>query len=125
MKHELTNSSLVKMMLEVVVPIRNQMSETKNSFQGTFDASFQETSTPVTLISLCSLLIDGTDPHEKSVSQAATTVAQLIMYSYRKRSSNAIVRRHNKFCETPVSVYIGLKLYATVRAKLLQRTMWM
>ena len=119
MKHELTYSSLVKVMLEVVVPIRQKMKEVKNSFQGTFDWNFQETSTPAPLVSLCSLLIDGADPREKSVSQAAKTVAQLIMYSYRKKSGNAINRRHNKERETPAPVYIGLKLYATVRAKTL------
>ena len=125
LKNELTHSSLVKMILDVVVPIRQQMSATQNSFQGTFDTSFQE-KIPASLLSLCSLLIDGADPQEKSTSQAAKTVSQIIMYSYRakkqaskQKATNAMVRRHNKARETPVPVYIGLLLYATVRAKTL------
>ena len=108
---EFNQSSLVKSLLKVVVPIRQHMSEVSNSFQGRFPPNCQQSSSPLTLLSLCSLLIDGADPRQKGVSQAALTVSQLIMYAFANR-------RHLKKRETPVPVYVGLKL-RTLRAKTL------
>ena len=68
---------------------------------------------------MCSLLIDRCDPRTKS----ALSISQIIMHQYQKTCSHDITanRKHLKHRETPVPIYIyiGLKLYATVRAKTL------
>ena len=76
---------------------------------------------PIQLQILCSLLIDGCDPLIKGFSQSSKTIAQLVMYQYRKMtghsSSVTSLRRHVKERETPVPVYVGLKLYASLCTK--------
>ena len=121
MKDEITHSSFVKSMIKVINPIRKDMSEVNNSFQGTFPPNCQQNSIPIKLLSLCSMLIDGHDPQMKCVSQSALTVSQIVMHEYRKKSNcnPTASRRHLKYRETPVTMYVGLKLYATVRAKTL------
>ena len=61
---------------------------------------------------MSSLLIYGTDPKAKGVSQSALTVSQLIVYEFKKAktetSSNHF--RYVKHCETLVPNYAG-KLY--------------
>ena len=97
------------------------MSTVQNWFEGTFSDS-QQNSIPIRLLSLCSMLIDGFNPRDKGFSQPALTVSQLIMHEYRKkinRNPSTIRRRHSKIHETPLSIYVGLKLYATVRSKTL------
>ena len=74
-------------------------------------------------MSLCSLLIDGADPTPTNVSQGALSVSQLIMFSYKKQSkivqtiqTSLANLRHLKKRETPLPLYVGLKLM-TMRAK--------
>ena len=99
------------------------MSEVTNSFQGNFPVNCQQESIPFPLLSLCSLLIDRADPTPTNVSQAALSVSQLIMFSYKKQfkivqtnETSLANRRHHKKCETPLPIYVGLKLM-TMRAK--------
>ena len=82
---EINQSSLAKAPLRVVLPIRKQMSEVTNSFQGNFPVNCQQESIPFLLSSLCSLLTDGADPTPTNVIQAALSVSQLIMLSYKKQ----------------------------------------
>ena len=120
---EINQSSLAKALLKVVLPIRKQISEVTNSFQGNFPVNCQQESIPFLLLSLCSLLIDGADPTPTNVSQAALSVPQLIIFSYKKQSkivqtneASLANRRHLKKHVTPLPLYIGLKLM-TMRAK--------
>ena len=99
------------------------MSEVTNSFQGNLPVNRQQESIPFPLLSLCSLLIDGADPTPTNVSQAALSVSQLIMFSYKKESkivqtneTSLANRRHLKKRETTLPLYVGLKLL-TMRAK--------
>ena len=69
------------------------------------------------------MLIDGADPTPTNVSQAALSVSQLIMFSYKKQSkivqtiqTSLANLRHLKKRETPLPLYVGLKLM-TMRAK--------
>ena len=124
--NEINHLSLAKALLKAVVPIRQQMAETSNEFQGKFPIYCQQTSIPFALLSLCSLLIDGASPELTDVSQAALSVSQVIMYSYKKQwrvlkdqkdeDDGSKKQRHIKIRETPVPIYIGLTLM-TMRAK--------
>ena len=60
------------------------MAKVENDFSFSFPAECQEKSVPIQLQTLCSLLIDGSDPQVVGFSQASLSVAQLIMYQYRK-----------------------------------------
>ena len=69
------------------------------------------------------MLIDGANPTPTNVSQATLSVPQLIMFSYKKQSKivqtnepSLANRRHLKNCETPLPLFVGLKLM-TMRAK--------
>ena len=80
-----------------------------STFQGSFLVNCQQESTPFSLLSLCSLLIDGADPTPTNVSQAALSVSQLIMFSYKKESKivqtseiSLANRRHLEKRETPL-----------------------
>ena len=118
---DIAPSSFIEVLVKVVNPIRNDMSSITNSFNGSFLENCQEKSIPLRLLSLCSLLIDGCDPHKKSASQSALTISQIITREYRKRWDNhqSTTRLHLKARETPVPIYIGLKLYTTVRSRTL------
>ena len=73
---------------------------------------------PIRLLTLISTLVDGADVNEKGFSQFTLTVAQLSMFNFRLKSRNitCVHRRHLKPRETPAPIYVGLKLYATVRS---------
>ena len=119
---EIGPNSFIQSLLKLVVPIRAGMSTVQNRFKGTFSDDSQQNSIPIRLLSLCSMLIDGFNPKDTGFSQPALTVSQLIMHVYKKkinRNPSTIRRRHSKIRETPLSIYVGLKLYATVRSKTL------
>ena len=78
---------------------------------------------PIYFLNLCSLVIDGADPMPTNVSQAPLSVSQLIMFSYKRQSeiiqtneTSLANRRYLKKRETPLSLYVRLKLM-TMRAK--------
>ena len=83
---EINQSSLAKELLKVALPIPKQMSKVTNFFHGNSPINCQQESIPLSLLSLCSLLIDGADPTPTDVSQAALSVSKLIMFSYKKQS---------------------------------------
>ena len=119
---EIGTNSFIQSLLKIVVPVRADMSTVQNRFEGTFSDDSQQNSIPIRLSSLCSMLIDGFNPKDKGFSQPALTVSQLITHEYRKKTnknSSTIRRRHSRIGETPLSIYVGLKLYATVRSKTL------
>ena len=97
------------------------MSKVKNSFCKSFPPNCQDSSVPIQLQILCSLLIDGCNPQLQGFSQPSKTVSQLIMYQYHKMTGHSTnvtsLRRHPKERETPIPIYVGLKLYAALRTK--------
>ena len=97
------------------------MSKVSNTFNNSFPPDCQKASVPIQFHVLCSLLIDGCDPQIKGFSESSKTIAQLAMYQYRKMTSNSwsvtSLRRHVKEGETPVPVYVGLKLYVSLCTK--------
>ena len=120
--NELQNpATFVTSLVGLVSPIRQAMSKVSNTFNNSFPPDCQIDSVPIQLQILCSLLIDGCDPQVKGFSQSSKTIAQLIMYQYRKMTGHSSfvtsLHRHVKERETPVPVYVGLKLYASLRTK--------
>ena len=97
------------------------MSTVKSSFQGMFSTDCQQNSVPIRLLSLRSMPIDSFGPQEKGFSQSALTVSHLVMHEYRKKinTDSSTTQRHLKSSETPLPIYVGLKLCTTVRSKTL------
>ena len=114
----LSPNSFVKSVMKIVSPIRNDMKTVQNNFIGNSSQTCQQGSLPIRLLTLISMLVDGADVNEKGFSQFTLTVAQLIMYNFRLKSRNitCVHRRHLRPRETPAPIYVGLKLYATVRS---------
>ena len=71
------------------------------------------------LFSLISMLVGGEINIEGTYSQVALTVAGLITYNTRKIKRSRITNLNNRYRdkekETSINVYVGLKLYSTVR----------
>ena len=121
LQEEITPTSFMKSLMKVISPIRKDMLEVTNSFKGEFPQDCQENDVPIRLLSLCSVLVDGCDPQEKGFSQSSLTTAQLIMYNFKKNSKTVTSTRkkHARSRETSLPIYVGLKMYATVRSKTL------
>ena len=120
--NELQNpATFVISLVGLISPIRQAMSKVSNTFHNSFPPDCQKASVPTQLQILYSLLIDGCDPQIKGFSQSSKIITQLVMYQYRKMSyhssSATSLRRHVKERETPIPVYVGLKLYASLRTK--------
>ena len=88
----------------------------KSKFEGVFANDSQIKSIPIQLLTLISMLVDGTN----GFSEAALTSTQILKHDFRKCDKAAESKRHNlKERETPVVIYYTLKLYATVRSRVL------
>ena len=123
---ELPKNFLVSIQ-SVIQAIREDIFKRKNTFSGSLSNEHQDEHMSPLLLATISLLIDGEmKTKNRSCSQAAMTVSGLITFNIHKLqkspNSNIIHRRHNKKQETPVSIYVGLKIYSTVRSRnLIQR----
>ena len=60
------------------------MTSTSNTLKNSFVENFQEESTPVHLLTLVRMLIDGPGVTNKTFSQPALTIAQFIQTNFRK-----------------------------------------
>ena len=112
--------NFMKSMRDIVQPIRNAVSFTKNTFNGEFTSDSQMNSVPIQLLSLTSMLIDGTNISNKGFSQASVTASQIVVYNFRKCGKQTESKRgHLKERETSVVIYNSLKIYSTVRSRVL------
>ena len=83
---------------DVTTQIRNTMVIQKNKFVGLFNKDSQADSIPIVLMTLMSMLADGTATENNVLSQGALTSAQVAMYNSRKKSVKMKTgnRRHAK-----------------------------
>ena len=101
-----------------VSSIRKAMSKQNNEFTGQFLKGCQEKSVPKELLTLISMLVDGTNPNSK-LSQFSFTCAQLIMSNYKpnNKTNEKKMTYHSRKRETPIVVYNALNLYGRFRSK--------
>ena len=90
----------------------------ENKLVGSFNKDSQADSVPIALMTLMSMLVDGTTTENNVLSQGALTSAQ-VMYNFRKKSVKTKTgnRRHPKSRETPLVKCNSLKLYSKTRSK--------
>ena len=98
------------------------MADQCNEFDGSFNNSSQFTSIPKSLLYLIITLIDAFSPTDNNFTQETLSVTQIIMWIYRKSNKKVndgqlIKRRHARTHETPMMIYIPLKIYSVTRSR--------
>ena len=96
-------------------PVRKEMVDQCNGFDGSLNNSSQFTSIPKSLLYLISTLIDGFSPTDNNFTQETFSVVQIIMWNYHKSNKKVndgqlIKRRRATTHETPTMIYIPLKI---------------
>ena len=103
-------------------PVRKEMVDQCNGFDGSLNNSSQFTSIPKSLLYLISTLIDGFSPTDNNFTQETFSVVQIIMWNYHKSNKKVndgqLIKRHDaKTRETPMMIYIPLKIYSVTRSR--------
>ena len=117
--------------------IRRDIFAFKNKlFNGSFLDKCQEHSIPSSLRALVGMILEGPCPDIESAddsdSKAGLTISQLISFNCVKHKrdttateeSKQVMPRHNRERETPLPLYLGLKIYSATRSKTLIDTMF-
>lgn len=94
--------------------VRQEMFDTTFSFDGSFQANCQHDAVPPSLLALVNMILDGANiKHQTTTIQAALTVSQLLVFNSVKhsRKMESLVR-HNRSRETPLPLYLALKISA-------------
>ena len=115
----MTMDEFGKYMHAIAAELRTGLSYTNNSFNGSFTSNCQEKSIPHKLVTLVSLIIGGCGVENRAYSQQVLTIVQLIQTNFHKRETADTHRRLVKHRETPAAIYAALKIYSTVRSKVL------
>ena len=122
----MTPTEISRSMVDVVSILRKEMGAMNNRFTGKLSPDNQLKSVPAKLVTLISMLIEGCSIVNDTFSQEVISVSQIIQSNFheKQRKSGLLTHRIQKKNETPVLMYIGLKLYATVRSKNLVNTLF-
>ena len=100
--------------------IRNDMFNFQGfKFSGSLPSDFQQNSLPTNLRYLVSMLLNGSNIKDQDTveSQSVLTIAQMILFNYKKRPSVADKSRHNQNFEPPLPLYVGMKIHSQSRSK--------
>ena len=102
--------------------IRRELFQSTSSFDGRFKNECQENSVPSTLKALISMIVNGPDSIQQTASpfesQAVLSISQIIAYNCKKSSkTTSRVQRHRTERETPLPIYISLKVHCETRKR--------
>lgn len=107
--------------------VRKHMFVSTHQFEGSFPQNCQVNAVPKSLLALVSMILEGPSITAQSLMPqvpAATEIAQLLVFNSVKKvrclsmqATGQTAVRHNKQCETPLPLYIGLLLHAETRKK--------
>ena len=110
------------MMTQIAEMIRHDIFAHKVTFSGSFGHNSQVESVPRSLLSLVSMLINGSNITAQTcntnLSQPVLPIAQLLVYNSIKRRRDSVTIPqvyHNKDREMPPPIYVGLKPHALAR----------
>lgn len=113
--------------------VRREMFEKRFSFDGSFKQGCQKDSVPQSLLALVNMILEGPNiKHQtQNVTTASTTaslsIAQLLMFNSVKHARTADFSdtvRHNRERETPLPLYIALKIHTVTRSRTLIDTLF-
>ena len=111
--------SLLEALEQITRQIRNKLKDTiskHDDFSGSFD---EEISMPSELLVLLNLLLYGSSFDDTGFSLPVKTLAQIILFNFKNKMTTSSHRRHNVDKESPFLLYIGLKVYAVTRSRIL------
>ncbi|MES9879344.1 MAG: hypothetical protein ABW185_00490 [Sedimenticola sp.] len=118
-----------KKIVEVGLLLRKHILSSQVPFMGSFSPQCLSEPVPNTLLTLLRVLLEGTssiqntEDHEtiSARTRVACTLSQLLISNAAKRTTNAhnLYQSHDR--ETPMPLYMGLKLHAHDRLKILIR----
>ena len=104
--------------------VRREMFNTCNRFDDLFAQGCQESSVPLSLKALVQMILEGASIESQSQSQqcvpAALSISQLLLFNalkHPRRPSEISKTRHNLTCETPLPLYLSMKLHAETRKR--------
>lgn len=105
--------------------VRREMFETTFTFDGAFQADCQKDSVTPSLLALVNMILDGanikhqTQLANTSTTTAALTVSQLLVFNSVKhaRSVESTSVRHSRERETPLPLYLSVKIHAVTRSR--------
>ncbi len=109
--------------------VRKDIFGSNYSFNGSFSRDCQQQSVPKSLQALVSIILEGPNiKHQSAVSGSAATLtaSQLLVFNCVKRSSTAktTTTRHNPDRETPLPLYVALKIHSATRNRSLVDTLF-
>lgn len=105
--------------------VRREMFETRFSFDGSFQPDCQKDAVPPSLLALVNMILDGANiKHQSELVQTSTTTAalaisQLLTFNSVKhgREDSSGCVRHNRSRETPLPLYLSMKIHAATRSR--------
>ena len=88
-------------------------------FSGSFTENCQNESVPQSLLTLVSMIMEGPNMASKPLTknQPALTLSQLLKYNSVKKQRQASIARHPRERETPMPIYVGLKIHSLTRSR--------
>jgi hypothetical protein len=109
--------------------VRKEMLKIRAAFNGSFTAQCQKESVPESLLSLVQMILHGPSITKQSQNfsqgQSALSIAQILLYnSQSQRSSAQNTLYHSRDRETPLPIYLGLKVHALTRKQDLVDTLF-
>ena len=100
------------------------MLESKFSFDGSFHPDCQQEVVLPSLLALVNMIMNGanikhqTETAFSTSTAAAYSISQLLVYNSVKHTrSTKSKTRHSRERETPVPLYVALKIHSTIRSR--------
>ena len=98
------------------------MVDRKFTFNGSFKQGCQEAAVPPSLLALINLIMEGpTIKRQTAVAAdaAALSISQLLIFNSvkRRRSEISTLARHSPERETPLPLYLAMKIHAVTRSR--------
>ena len=102
--------------------IRKDLFKNLKSFNGSLSETCEEESIPQSLVTLVSMILEGPPNYAedlKSTSRIAISLSQLLKFNSVKSQRNEPIKhvRHSQELETPLPIYIGMKVHAATRKR--------
>ncbi|KAK1895105.1 Coiled-coil domain containing protein 25 [Dissostichus eleginoides] len=103
------------------------------SFDGSFKANCQQEAVPLSLLALVNMILDGANiKHQTQLVHTATTkpaltISQLMVFNSVKHARNVDSphsARHSRSQETPLPIYLSLKIHAVTQSRRLVDTLF-
>ena len=104
--------------------VRREIFDRKCEFDGSFKQTSESDAVPPSLMALVNMILDGPNiKHQSQVATASTraalSISQLLIFNSVKNARGTTSLRHQRDRETPLPVYVAMKIHATTRKRTL------